>query len=91
MRTSTALIAFCTLVTFFVSADLHSDAVCFDNIGGQNVYNEAATKAACTSYLNRNTGSEQWDTCPDCTMVCPSERRCLVYETNMPHRKWLGT
>ncbi|KAG8162005.1 hypothetical protein KVR01_007770 [Diaporthe batatas] len=29
--------------------------------------NNAATDAACIKYRNRNTGKEQWDTCPDCT------------------------
>jgi hypothetical protein len=69
MRTSSTLLGLFALVASFVSADLHSDAVCFDSVGGQNVYNEIATRAACTSYLQRNTGGEQWDTCPDCTMV----------------------
>jgi hypothetical protein len=69
MRTSSILLVFATTFTSFVGAELHSDGVCFDVVGGQNVYNAAATTAACESYLARNTGGEQWDTCPDCTMV----------------------
>jgi hypothetical protein len=69
MRTQTSLLALFALIAPFVSADLHSDGVCVDVVGGQNVYNVVATIAACTAYLNRNTGGEQWDTCPDCTMV----------------------
>ncbi|KAH5537175.1 hypothetical protein HBI27_144550 [Parastagonospora nodorum] len=64
----------------FVQADMHSAAVCIDKIGGQPVYNEAATRAACEAYKNRNTGDEHWDQCPDCEMevignlnVCHSE------------------
>ncbi|KAG8162297.1 hypothetical protein KVR01_008062 [Diaporthe batatas] len=30
--------------------------------------NAAATKKACAAYRNRNTGNEQWDKCPDCTI-----------------------
>jgi hypothetical protein len=69
MRTQSSLLALFALIAPFVSADLHSDGVCVDVVGGQNVYNAVATTAACTAYLNRNTGGEQWDTCPDCTMV----------------------
>jgi hypothetical protein len=69
MRSSSTLVLLSVFVTSFVSAGLHSDGVCFDAVGGQNVYNIAATTAACESYLARNTGGEQWDTCPDCTMV----------------------
>jgi hypothetical protein len=69
MRYPSSLLALFALTAPFVSADLHSDGVCVDVVGGQNVYNEVATTAACTAYLNRNTGGEQWDTCPDCTMV----------------------
>ncbi|KAF2174730.1 hypothetical protein K469DRAFT_725304 [Zopfia rhizophila CBS 207.26] len=58
-----------TLVAFLstsVLADLHASGLCVDNISGKSVYNADATTQACTSYLNRNTGSKQWDTCPDC-------------------------
>ncbi|KAF2686263.1 hypothetical protein K458DRAFT_363962 [Lentithecium fluviatile CBS 122367] len=63
---TTAILAF----TFasIASADLHYSGLCVDRVGGQNVYNDAATKAACGNYLMRNTGSKQWDTCPDCVM-----------------------
>ncbi|KAF6790007.1 hypothetical protein CSOJ01_14662 [Colletotrichum sojae] len=30
--------------------------------------NAEATKKACAAYRKRNTGSKQWDTCPDCTV-----------------------
>lgn len=33
--------------------------------------NNQATEDACTRYRNRNTGNEQWDTCPDCSTVSP--------------------
>jgi hypothetical protein len=69
MRTQSSLLALFALIAPFASADLHSDGVCVDVVGGQNVYNGVATTAACTAYLHRNTGGEQWDTCPDCTMV----------------------
>jgi hypothetical protein len=58
-----------TFLLPLASAELHSSGLCIDTIGGQNVYNDAATKAACAAYAARNTGSEQWDTCPDCAMV----------------------
>lgn len=69
MHTSTLLLALAAFVLRCVHAELHSDGVCFDNVGGQNVYNGAATTAACASYLQRNTGGEQWDSCPDCAIV----------------------
>jgi hypothetical protein len=52
MRTLSVLFAVFTFIAPFVSADLHSDGVCVDTVGGQNVYNEVATTAACTSYLD---------------------------------------
>ncbi|KAF2443217.1 hypothetical protein P171DRAFT_464786 [Karstenula rhodostoma CBS 690.94] len=57
-----------TLLAPLVAADLHWSGLCVDTIGGQTVYNDAATKAACAAYAGRNTGSKQWDTCPDCVM-----------------------
>lgn len=33
------------------------------------IQNNLATKAACAAYRNRNTGTNQWDTCPDCVAV----------------------
>ena len=60
------------LLAPLASASLHNSGLCVDYIGDQAVYNDAATKAACTAYKNRNTGGEQWDTCPDCAMVSHS-------------------
>lgn len=79
MRNSTLLLALSAFMLGSVHAKLHSDGVCFDNIGGQNVYNEAVTSAACKSYLGRNTGGEQWDTCPDCAMVSSLDNEDLIY------------
>lgn len=64
---STILFAF-SMASFAV-ADLHYSGLCVDKVGSQNVYNDAATRAACDNYKARNTGSKQWDTCPDCEMV----------------------
>lgn len=69
MYVSTATLTLYALLAALCSADLHADGVCIDKVGGQNVYNDAATKAACTSYFRRNTGGEHWDQCPDCAMV----------------------
>lgn len=69
MRSTSAILLLATLLAPFVAADLHSDAICYDNKGGASVYNEAATKAACGNYKVRNTGDKQWDQCPDCEMV----------------------
>ncbi|KAJ4319167.1 hypothetical protein N0V94_004040 [Neodidymelliopsis sp. IMI 364377] len=67
MRSTSAILLLATLLAPFVTADVHTDAVCIDKKGG-NVYNEAATKAACGNYKERNTGDKQWDQCPDCEM-----------------------
>ncbi|RDW84766.1 hypothetical protein BP6252_02356 [Coleophoma cylindrospora] len=58
------LASFCS----FVFADLHSRGICVDLVDtdGYEVYNEDASKQACEWYLARNTGTEQWDQCPDC-------------------------
>lgn len=80
MRTSCLGFALSAFILGSVHAALHSDGVCFDNIGGQNVYSEAATTAACASYLQRNTGGEQWDTCPDCAMVSPTREKRHFFE-----------
>lgn len=69
MRAASTVFVVAALLAPFTCADLHSDALCVDKIGGQIVYNEAATIAACKLYRNRNTGGKQWDTCPDCAMV----------------------
>jgi hypothetical protein len=76
MHSIPAIVLFAALLTPFVAADLHSDAVCIDTKGGVSVYNEAATKAACGNYRIRNTGGKQWDQCPDCEMVNISRLRC---------------
>jgi len=69
MHFSTILPALFVLMGSLVSADVHPQGLCVDLVGGQYVYNDAATKAMCTSYKNRNTGNNDWDKCPDCTMV----------------------
>lgn len=69
MQFSTILPTLFVLMGSFVSAELHVQGLCVDSVGGQYVYNEAATKAMCEAYKNRNTGNEQWDKCPDCVMV----------------------
>ncbi|KAF4965143.1 hypothetical protein FSARC_7010 [Fusarium sarcochroum] len=66
-----------------VHAALHKSAACVSNrvsspVGGtpfspsnnwQTTYEvlTGATECACNKYKQRNTGSEKWDTCPDCT------------------------
>ncbi|PSN60263.1 hypothetical protein BS50DRAFT_681761 [Corynespora cassiicola Philippines] len=73
-------ILFSMLLAPLVAADLHNVGICVDHKGKTTVYNSNATQAACRDYLARNTGSKQWDQCPDCTMknigeldVCSSE------------------
>ncbi|KAK3209366.1 hypothetical protein GRF29_69g1545995 [Pseudopithomyces chartarum] len=70
MRTSipTLILSALSLFASIATADLHYSGLCVDYVGDQPVYNDAATQAACTAYKNRNTGGEQWDTCPDCAM-----------------------
>ncbi|KAE8154638.1 hypothetical protein BDV25DRAFT_135806 [Aspergillus avenaceus] len=58
-------------------ADLHYTGFCVDTDGGVDAYNRAATEKACAAYKNRNTGSKQWDTCPDCTVK--SDQDILYY------------
>ncbi|TGO44906.1 hypothetical protein BELL_2433g00010 [Botrytis elliptica] len=52
-------------------ADLHTRGWCtdFKQVGyiKSTPNNNGATKAACAAYKKRNTGTQQWDTCPDCT------------------------
>ncbi|KAF7908731.1 uncharacterized protein EAF01_004486 [Botrytis porri] len=60
----------------FTLADLHSTGICVDYKNDAIVYNSAATIAACTNYRNRNTGSEQWDQCPDCNMITTGTPHC---------------
>ncbi|KAF1927451.1 uncharacterized protein M421DRAFT_421862 [Didymella exigua CBS 183.55] len=68
MRSSSVIIFLTALVTPFVAAKLHSNAICIDILSGVSVYNEAATIASCGNYRVRNTGNKQWDQCPDCEM-----------------------
>ncbi|TGO33981.1 hypothetical protein BHYA_0218g00140 [Botrytis hyacinthi] len=60
----------------FTLADLHSNGICVDNRNGVYVYNADATAKTCTDYFNRNTGSEQWDTCLDCTLITTGVPHC---------------
>lgn len=73
------------LFEYSTVAKLHNVAVCVTNrkyseIGGTPFspsYTWSkdyeilpdATKCACDLYKQRNTGSNQWDQCPDCTFV----------------------
>ncbi|KAL3423094.1 hypothetical protein PVAG01_04841 [Phlyctema vagabunda] len=68
-----AILAFFFLSSF-VLADLHYTGICVDTKSSSegndfDFYNDVATKKACESYKNRNTGNEQWDQCPDCTYL----------------------
>lgn len=74
---SFAIISIAALLAPFTAAELHTNGVCVDWVGGAAVYNAAATEAACGNYLMRNTGSEQWDTCPDCKMVSFLKLFCI--------------
>ncbi|OJJ52558.1 hypothetical protein ASPSYDRAFT_51970 [Aspergillus sydowii CBS 593.65] len=69
-------------------ADLHVQGVCIDTPGqGVEVYNRLATEKACEAYKSRNTGSEQWDQCPDCTIL--NEKDLLYYcESKDGHIGW---
>ncbi|KAF7898154.1 hypothetical protein EAF00_004600 [Botryotinia globosa] len=60
----------------FTLADLHTNGICIDIKADVYVYNADATAKTCTNYYNRNTGSEQWDTCPDCTMITTGTPHC---------------
>ncbi|CAI6337613.1 unnamed protein product [Periconia digitata] len=67
--TTTFLATLLFTLTSRTAAELHTNGVCYKSVGGQAVYDEAATVASCGNYFMRNTGGEQWDTCPDCVMV----------------------
>lgn len=69
MRSTSTILLLTTLLAPFVAARLHASGICVDYKNDVAVYNEAATKASCGNYRVRNTGGEQWDTCPDCEMV----------------------
>ncbi|KAJ5237473.1 hypothetical protein N7489_007564 [Penicillium chrysogenum] len=57
-----------------VLADLHNFCACGERHGSNSVqdaywdFDTAASTYACTRYRNRNTGTKQWDHCPDCKM-----------------------
>ncbi|KAJ4418780.1 hypothetical protein N0V82_005345 [Gnomoniopsis sp. IMI 355080] len=60
-------------------ADLHSSAYCVDiepatsfKQGQVDTENNSATGLACSAYRARNTGTNQWDTCPDCSTTVGS-------------------
>ncbi|RAL65859.1 hypothetical protein DID88_005522 [Monilinia fructigena] len=56
-------------LTSLTVADLHTNAICIDVAkSGAYIYNSGATEASCGNYKRRNTGSKQWDQCPDCYM-----------------------
>ncbi|KAK6207858.1 hypothetical protein QIS74_12939 [Colletotrichum tabaci] len=46
----------------------NKNAVKFSIDKKQWAFNTDATKYACSRYALRNTGSETWDSCPDCKM-----------------------
>ncbi|PWY83998.1 hypothetical protein BO83DRAFT_384436 [Aspergillus eucalypticola CBS 122712] len=76
MKHFTAL--FVTVFATGALADLHYTGLCYDSPGKDvKVFNKAATEKACASYKNRNTGSQQWDQCPDCTVL--SDQDLLYY------------
>lgn len=84
MRSASAICIFlAAALAPFASAALHKDGVCFDDKGGANVYNEAATIASCGNYQVRNTGGEWWDTCPDCEMVSFPMQLLVLIEWNL--------
>ncbi|KAH7410613.1 hypothetical protein BKA64DRAFT_638276 [Cadophora sp. MPI-SDFR-AT-0126] len=56
-------------------ADVHNIAWCYDIVPAQNFKigesttdRDDVTQKACARYKARNTGTNQWDTCPDCVM-----------------------
>ncbi|KAF6817776.1 hypothetical protein CSOJ01_02213 [Colletotrichum sojae] len=71
MQFSTVLFAAVALATG-ISADLHTRGWCADRdidlkSGVEsNPANADATQKACDRYKARNTGTQQWDKCPDC-------------------------
>ncbi|CAG8958358.1 hypothetical protein HYFRA_00011035 [Hymenoscyphus fraxineus] len=65
----------------FAFADVFVKGLCVDVKENYNIYNANATKSACDEYKKRNTGIEQWQTCPD----------CLIIETEPPHCESLGS
>ncbi|KAG4422437.1 hypothetical protein IFR04_004461 [Cadophora malorum] len=68
------------LLASTVAADLHTRLICLNysqSVLGPGTStaatNDPATIAACNAYRRRNTGTKQWDTCPDCTVVQNNE------------------
>ncbi|KAI1852798.1 hypothetical protein JX265_003282 [Neoarthrinium moseri] len=82
IKSSVLNLAIVILAAPVALADLHKVAVCVTNRisspNGGTPYSVSydwaknyeilpdATKCACDLYRQRNTGSKQWDTCPDC-------------------------
>ncbi|TVY80707.1 hypothetical protein LSUE1_G003574 [Lachnellula suecica] len=75
MQFSITTFTFVALATF-AQADVHSSALCVDMNNGYAVYNDTATIAACTAYLARNNGADQWESCPDCVMATDPAPHC---------------
>jgi hypothetical protein len=88
--TAPTFVALVTLLAPFVSADLHHSGVCVSKTGGQNVYHDAATKAACDAYSKRNTGDKQWDQCPDCAMVSSPSNGITGVRANRRQQQVIG-
>ncbi|TLS21090.1 uncharacterized protein PpBr36_10495 [Pyricularia pennisetigena] len=67
--------------TDLATGDMHHSAVCFTKrikFFTQRTFHISpnATMCACTFYRARNTGTNPWDKCPDCTydgLRCRSE------------------
>lgn len=90
------------LFEYSTLAKLHNVAVCVTNrkyseIGGTPFspsYTWSkdyeilpdATKCACDLYKQRNTGSNQWDQCPDCTFV----RSFYLFYNRQDNSQYLG-
>ncbi|KAK0120272.1 hypothetical protein ONS95_011677 [Cadophora gregata] len=75
-----------------VLADLHSFAWCYDTIPAKNFKvgpstkdRDDVTQKACARYRARNTGTKQWDTCPDCTMGINGDSSNVVCRSNGKH------
>ncbi|CAG7935123.1 unnamed protein product [Penicillium nalgiovense] len=62
-----------------VLADQHNFCACGTRHGRNAVqdaywdFDTAASTFACTRYRNRNTGTKQWDNCPDCEEPAPQQ------------------
>ncbi|KAF2714593.1 hypothetical protein K504DRAFT_368438 [Pleomassaria siparia CBS 279.74] len=69
MQFTASILLVVASLSSFVVADTHNAGVCVNYEGGQAVYHADATVAACGNYLQRNKGTELWNTCPDCAMT----------------------